>query len=128
MSRIAFPLMYPSANPTEGGTGNGVPVPPAPKCLPADMIRRHEAPVAAVFAVVAIVAHHEILAWRHAAGKAVVIVNAVFSSGKRLHPSQAHSGHFRDLRHTVGHAVDRLLETLRGHKGQTAFEVAVAAV
>src|SRR5438445_186419 len=58
---IAFPLVYQSANPTEGKTGNIVPVPPDQKCLAADMIVRHEAPIPAVFAVVAIVAHHEVL-------------------------------------------------------------------
>ena len=49
---------------------------PDDECLADDITVWHEAPVAAVGAVVAVVAHHEILASRHDAGEFVFCVVA----------------------------------------------------
>src|SRR5690242_14823467 len=68
---------YAAAHPLEGETAYVVPVEPDEEGLAPDVVVRDESPVAAVVAVVPVVAHHEIMAGRHLAGKAAVIVFAI---------------------------------------------------
>ena len=57
---------------------------PDDECLAHDITVWHEAPVAAVGAVVAVVAHHEILAGRHDAGELVFRIVASFAQRELL--------------------------------------------
>ena len=58
-----------AADPLECQTADVVPVEPDEECPAADVVIGHEAPVAAVVAVVAVVAHHQVVARRHLAGE-----------------------------------------------------------
>src|SRR5512141_1189764 len=60
-----------------------VPVEPDEEGPAADMVVRHEAPIPAVVAVVAVVAHHEVMTGWHPAFEAALIVVAIFAPGKR---------------------------------------------
>src|SRR5258708_14625693 len=64
-----------AADPLERQTTDIVPVEPYKKRLAADVIIRHETPVAAVVAVVAVIPHHEIAPFGDLAGKAALLIN-----------------------------------------------------
>src|SRR5512137_2638126 len=76
-----------TADALEREAGDVVPVEPDEERPPAQVIVRHEAPVPAVVAAVAIVAHDEVAAGRNLAGKAAAIgiVVAVVAPGERAH-------------------------------------------
>src|SRR4051812_16258760 len=61
---------------------------PHEECFSNNILVRHKAPVAAVRAVVAVVAHHEIVARRNHAGKAFITVGARFAVRELLHVRQ----------------------------------------
>src|SRR5512133_3735661 len=64
---VPAPLAYAGADALEREAADVVPVEPDEERPTANMIIRHEAPVAAVVAVVAVVAHHEVVALGHPA-------------------------------------------------------------
>src|SRR6266705_3374064 len=82
-----------AADPPERQTADVVPVEPYKKRLAADMIIRHETPIAAVVTVVAVIAHHEIAPLGDLAGKTAIIVNAVLPPGKHAHIVREHRRH-----------------------------------
>src|SRR5258705_14026037 len=90
-SRIAFSLSNPAADAFELEPRNVVPVEPDEERASTQVIVRHESPIPAVVAAVAIIAHHEITAGRDLAGEfaTVEIVVAVLASGERAHLPRA---------------------------------------
>src|ERR1700730_8328089 len=62
-----------AADPLERQTADVIPVEPDEKRFAANVIIRHETPVAAVVAVVAVITHHEIATFGDLAGKAALI-------------------------------------------------------
>src|SRR5690349_2243853 len=108
------PLLDAPADPLEGKARHVIPVPPDEECLAADVVVRHETPVSAVFAVVAIVAHHEVVARRYLAGESRLIVYAVFAARKRPHAAHAHRRRVVQVRDIVRDVAELLLEPLRG--------------
>src|SRR6476661_1874282 len=94
-SRIASSLSNPAADALEHEARNVVPVEPDEERAPAKVVVRHEAPVPAVVAAIAIIAHHEIVSGRHLAREfaAVGIVFAVLTGGKRAHLAGAYRRH-----------------------------------
>src|SRR6266498_352351 len=94
-SRMVLPLSYAAAYTPERETGNVVPVEPDEERAPADMVVGDESPISAVVAVVPIVAHHEIVAHRHATREAMFIVIAVLAAGKWPHVRRKHGRRLR---------------------------------
>src|SRR5215470_2821649 len=121
---IPLPSANAAADSLECQTAYVIPVEPDEKRLAPDVVVGHEAPVAAVVAVVAVVAHHEVLSGRHLAGEAAIIVNAVLLAGERPHVQRIHGLRCRVLR-------DRILASpvplgqLLGCDVHQALEVAV---
>src|SRR4051812_10583035 len=74
-----------AADALEGEGADVVPIEPDEERLSAKVVIGYEAPVTAVVAVVAIVAHHEVMAGRDAADESVLIVIAVAALGERPH-------------------------------------------
>ena len=93
----------------------------------ADVVIGHEAPVAAVVAVVAVVSHHEVLAGGHLAAESTVIVNAVLLAGKRSHVERINRLRCRIDGDGVI-PVARVLDALLGRDVGEPFEVAIGAV
>src|SRR5512132_3064045 len=84
------PSAYAAPHALECKRRDVVPVEPDEKRAAADVIVRHEAPIAAVVAIVAVVAHHEVVTRRHPALEAALIVVAIFAPGKRPHVRRIH--------------------------------------
>src|SRR6266496_25353 len=101
-----------------------VPVEPDEDRLAPDMIIRDEAPVAAV---VAVVAHHQIVARGYLAAETAVIVNAVLLSGERSYVERIHRLRGRVLGDRVTPPVPALYQTRRGHVREP-LQIAVAAI
>src|SRR5438128_8337152 len=74
-----------AADPLERQAADIVPIEPDKKCFAADMVIGHKTPIATVIAVVAIITHHQVVAGRHLAAKALLIVNAVLATRERPH-------------------------------------------
>src|SRR5450759_2148362 len=107
-------LAYALADPLERKARHVVPVPPDEECLATNMVVRHKAPVTAVFAVIPVVAHHEVLSRRHLARESGLIVYAVFASWKRSHAAHADGrriGQVGDRVHPVSYTHLRAHET-----------------
>src|SRR3989442_11156900 len=108
-----------------------VPVEPDEKRPAPDMIVRNESPVTAVIAVVAIVAHHQVVARRHPAFETALIVVAILALRKI-----AHIGRIHRLRLWID--ADRMLartrrgigalENARERVEAQAFEIAVRPI
>src|SRR5574340_212590 len=107
-----------------------VPVEPDEERLAADVRVGDEAPIAAVVAVVAVVAHHEVVACGNPALEAVLIVIAVVAPRERPHVAGVHrqrlgvDGDRMALRRVAVGALDQPLQRLEAQP----FEVAVAVV
>src|SRR5207248_13860 len=71
-----------ASNPLECERSDVVPIEPDEKCLAADVVVRHETPIPAVVAVIAIVTHHQVLTGRHPARKTALIVVAIVAARK----------------------------------------------
>src|SRR6266496_1840908 len=74
--------MNPTSNSLECERSDVVPVEPDEERLAADVVVRHETPVPAVVAVIAIVTHHQVLTGRHPACKTALIVVAILAARK----------------------------------------------
>src|SRR5205823_8654794 len=79
-----------AADPLERKAADVVPVEPDEECLAADVIVGHEAPVAAIVTVVAVVAHHQVVPRRDFAAEPAIIVNAVLLAWKRPYVQRIH--------------------------------------
>src|SRR6185436_4099048 len=132
-SRMVPSLSNPAADALEREARNVVPVEPDEERAPAQVIVRHEAPVPAVVAAIAIIAHHEVISRRHLAGEfaAVGIVFAVFAPGKRAHLAGTYRRHCRigcrDVNLVPVSGIDRLLELVHRLEAQ-ALEVAIRSL
>src|SRR6185436_5352318 len=72
-----------------------VEIPPDQKRLADDVLIRHESPVPAVAAAVAVVAHHEVIPGRHRARKARFIVGTILVKRESLDVGDAQRGNVR---------------------------------
>src|SRR6185295_3723520 len=129
---IAASLSNPVADPLERERRDVVPVEPDEERPPAEMVVRHESPVAAVVAAVTVVSHHEVVPCRNLARKAaaVGIVVAVVPAREWAHLAGAHGRqHGVDgngvalLARVVGDGLGELLHRLEPQP----FEIAVSA-
>src|SRR5690242_5484426 len=83
-------LMDRAADALECQRRDVVPVEPDEEGLASQVVVRDESPIPAVVAVVPVVAHHEVLAGRDPARKAVLIVFAIFAPGERPDIGRVH--------------------------------------
>ena len=91
------------------------------------MVIGHKTPIATVIAVVAIITHHQVVAGRHLAAKALLIVNAVLATRERPHilwVDRLRGGILGDGVKMVARA---LLKALRRHVHQP-LQIAVVAI
>src|SRR5258708_3350574 len=100
-------LLYPVADALEVAE-----VHPHQECAPLDVVVRHESPVTAVAALIAVVSHHEVLARGHRAAETVVIVFAILPMGELPDLRQIHRPPRRNGPH-LGALVAGLLHETR---------------
>src|SRR5437588_5433326 len=125
--RISIPSTNAVANALERKAADVVPVEPDEKRLAPDVIVGNEAPIAAVVAIVPVVAHHEITAGGHLAGKSSVIVNTVLAAGELAHVVRIDRLHGGVLGDCMLARADPLQKSLRCRVAQ-AFEITICAV
>src|SRR5688500_11422799 len=129
--RIPLPLPNPAADTLEREARDVVPVEPDEEGASPDVVVGNESPVAAVVARVPVVAHHEVVACRHLAGEASLIVVTIIAVRERPDPP-LHDGRGRRIdgdrvvtRPLVG---ARLLDAPLGRLESQPLEIAVAAI
>src|SRR3970040_161491 len=120
--RMIFPSVDRSANPFEF-----VEIPPNEKRLPDDVFSRHETPVAAVAAAVAVISHQKVMSLRHGAGESGVIVSAIIAKRKQAHAAQLQARCFGLDQDRVPVIAEFLVEAPRGHEVQARLHVIILA-
>src|SRR5688572_24540929 len=110
--------IYPCSNPAEIAE-----VPPDHEGLADDVALRHEAPVAAVAAAVAVVSHEEEMSLGDLAFEPGVVVAAVLAKWKLAHAHQLHGGQLGVDQHVVGVLAERFAEALHPHVVQATLGI-----
>src|SRR5674476_1167035 len=98
---------------------------PDEKCLADDLIIRNESPITAVTAVVAIVAHHEVLPCRHLAAHHFIVITAILAPAELGYRTQMQRWHLGIDQHG-GFVLTQFFETsFSMHKVQAGLNVIV---
>src|SRR5450759_814023 len=98
---------------------------PDEKCLADDLVVRNESPITAVTAVVAIVAHHEVLPCRHLAAHHFIVITAILAPAELGYRTQMQRWHLRIDQHDVFVLTQCFETSFSMHKVQAGLNVIV---
>src|SRR5450759_4936756 len=101
---------------------------PDEKGLADDLVVRNESPITAVTAVVAIVAHHEVLPCRHLAAHHFIVITAILAPAELGYRTQMQRWHLRIDQHGVFVLTQCFETSFSMHKVQAGLNVIVIPI